>query len=282
MSQPEMYFFWITVSCYVAAFFLYLYRFFSGSDKADKVGTWLAAAGAVVNLLVITVRTVSTGHLPVRTLYELNIVVAFLAVVVFLLARRHFSWVSLLGIVSVSFAFLVMGWGYADSTATLPLTPAYKSRWLAVHVLFALTSTACYVLGAAAGIFYLLKGRFVPGAEPERYRMLPEKEILEESGVKFILLGFIAGTIMIISGSIWAKLLWGKYWGWDPVETWSLVSWLIYGIFLHLRFTYAWKGRKLVWLGLGCLVTNIISFWAVGLVTPDTYHTLDQITRPIE
>ncbi len=282
MSQPEMYFFWITVFCYVAAFFLYLYRFLSGSAKADKVGTWLAATGAAVNFLVITARTVATGHLPVRTLYELNIVVAFLAVVVFLLARRYFPWVSLLGIVSVSFAFLVMGWGYADSTAALPLTPAYKSRWLAVHVLFALTSTGCYVLGAAAGIFYLLKARFVPGAEPERYRMLPEKEILEESGVKFILLGFIAGTIMIISGSIWAKLLWGNYWGWDPVETWSLVSWLIYGIFLHLRFIYAWKGRKLVWLGLGCLVTNIISFWAVGLVTPDTYHTLDQITRPIE
>ncbi|MBU7008036.1 cytochrome c biogenesis protein [Phosphitispora fastidiosa] len=282
MSQPEMYFFWITVSCYVAASFSYLYRFLSGSAKADKVGTWLAATGAAVNFLALTARTVATGHLPVRTLYELNIVVAFLAVVVFLLARRYFPWVSLLGIISVSFAFLVMGWGYADSTEALPLTPAYKSRWLAVHVLFALTSTGCYVLGAAAGIFYLLKGRFVPGAEPERYHMLPDKETLEESGVKFILLGFIAGTIMIISGSIWAKLLWGKYWGWDPVETWSLVSWLIYGIFLHLRFTRGWKGSKLVWLGLGCLVTNIISFWAVGLVTPDTYHTLDQITRPIE
>ncbi|MFZ5639821.1 MAG: cytochrome c biogenesis protein CcsA [Bacillota bacterium] len=282
MSQWETLFFWVTVGCYVTATFFYLYWFITGRTTGEKIEKVIIWAGFLSNLEVIVARTLTSGHLPVRTLYELNIVVAWLAVGVFLWARRTYTKTVLVGLVSVTFAFLVAGWGYADNPQIAPLTPAYKSNWLVVHVLFALLSTACYIFATGTSFFYLLKSRYPEGEGPKRYKLVPGLKILDDLSVKLILLGFVAGTIMLISGSIWAKLLWGSYWSWDPVETWSLISWLVYGIYLHLRFTFGWRGRKLAWLCMACLITNVISSWAVGVFTPETYHSYEGISRPLE
>jgi len=281
MSKTEMLFFWVTVGSYIGATLFYIAWFARGkifAEKTEKVIIW---AGFLANTVVVVTRSITSGHLPVRTLYELNITVAWLAVGVYLAARRTYSHTGPVGLISVPFAFLVMGWGYADNPAIEPLTAAYKSNWLVVHVLFALLSTACYVFAAGTSILYLIKNS-CKEETPGRFRFLPELSRLDRISVKLVLVGFMAGTVMLLSGSIWAKLLWGSYWSWDPVETWSLLSWLVYGIYLHLHFTFGWKGKKLAWLCLGCLLTNIISFWAVGIVTPDTYHNLDLITRPVD
>jgi ABC-type transport system involved in cytochrome c biogenesis permease subunit len=72
---------------------------------------------------------------------------------------------------------------------------------------------------------------------------------------------------MIATGSIWAHGLWGRYWGWDPIETWSLISWLIYGAALHLRITMGWKARRMAWLAVGAMATVIISFFGIGFIS---------------
>lgn len=285
MSDMEMLFFWIAIGCYILVTLFYLYWFINGEAKGRKVENILLWVGFLAHLEVLVARTIIAGHLPVRTLYELNITVAWLAIGVFLLAQRIYKQIRLVGMISVPFAFLVMGWGFADSPDIVPLTAAYKSNWLVVHVLFALLSTACYVFASGTSILYLLKSHTLSDsdkAKVSRNTMIPDLPKLEKITVNFVLVGFLAGTIMLVSGSIWAKLLWGSYWGWDPVETWSLISWLVYGIFLHLRFTFGWHGRKLALLCLFCLVTNIVSFWTIGIVSPDTYHDLDKITRPVD
>ncbi|PKM80355.1 MAG: cytochrome C biogenesis protein [Firmicutes bacterium HGW-Firmicutes-14] len=281
MSEPEMLFFWITVTSYVLVTLLYINWITGSRISAAKAERALIWSGFLANTAVVVTRTVTSGHLPVRTLYELNVTVAWLIVGVYLTARRVYSNTSLVGLISVPFAFLVMGWGYAENPAIEPLTAAYKSSWLAVHVLFALLSTACYVFATGTSIMYLLRNRFT-GAAGVKYRLLPDPADLDRISVRLVMFGFLSGTIMLLSGSIWAKLLWGSYWSWDPVETWSLISWLVYGIYLHLYSTFGWRGNKLAWLCLGCLATNIISFWAVGIVTPDTYHNLELITRPVD
>lgn len=280
MSQWEMIFLRVTVGCYVVSSLFYLYWFVTGRVRGEIIEKILIWSGFLANLEVIVVRVITSGHLPVRTLYELNTVVAWLAVGIFLWARRFYRKTDLVGLISVPFAFLVIGWGYADSPEIIPLTPAYKSNWLAVHVLFALLSTACYIFATGTSGLYLLKSRY-PAEEfvPPRYNLIPPLKILDDLSVKLISIGFIAGTIMLISGAIWAKLLWGAYWSWDPVETWSLISWLAYGVYLHLRFSFGWKGRRLAWLCIACLFTNIISSWAVGLFTPETYHNYEDMSR---
>jgi ABC-type transport system involved in cytochrome c biogenesis permease subunit len=89
---------------------------------------------------------------------------------------------------------------------------------------------------------------------------------------RFIAGGFIMLGLMIISGAFWANQVKGNYWNWDPVEVWSLIAWLIYGIYLHLRVTFGWRGRKLAWYSLIALLVMIISYWGVPFAVK-TFHT---------
>jgi ABC-type transport system involved in cytochrome c biogenesis permease subunit len=77
---------------------------------------------------------------------------------------------------------------------------------------------------------------------------------------------------MIVAGAIWAKDLWGNYWGWDPVEVWSLISWLLYGLSIHLKVTLGWKGRRLAWIMIFLILTVIITYWGIDIVVENTRH----------
>jgi ABC-type transport system involved in cytochrome c biogenesis permease subunit len=98
-------------------------------------------------------------------------------------------------------------------------------------------------------------------------KKIPDLDIVDNLIFRFIIFGFIADTVMIATGSIWAHGLWGRYWGWDPIETWSLVSWLIYGAAVHLRLTMGWKNRRMAWLAIGAIVSVIISFFGIGFIS---------------
>ena len=99
----------------------------------------------------------------------------------------------------------------------------------------------------------------------------PELKVIEEAMFRFIVYAFIAMAIEIAAGSIWAKELWGSYWGWDPVEVWSLTCWLTYGLTIHLKITLGWSGRRLAWLCIAALIIVIITFWGVDLVVEKSH-----------
>ena len=90
---------------------------------------------------------------------------------------------------------------------------------------------------------------------------LPEPQALENLMFRLVVFGFVTSAMMIVAGAFWADALWGSYWNWDPVESWSLVSWLIYAIFIHLRVIHHWNGRKLAWLAIVSFIIVIVSFW---------------------
>ena len=100
---------------------------------------------------------------------------------------------------------------------------------------------------------------------------------------RFIILGFVGHVVMIASGCIWARDLWGHYWSWDPVETWSLLSGLLYGLWIHLRLTLRWKGRRMAWLSVVFLASVLFAFWGTNLVG-GTKHSLDdlKLKTPVE
>ena len=111
--------------------------------------------------------------------------------------------------------------------------------------------------------------RVLEKVEPERLKRLDELMFRSTA------FGFITDTVMIAAGSIWAKDLWGSYWSWDPVETWSLLSWLVYGVSLHLRITLGWRGRRLAWLLVFAIIGVLISFWGVNLVMEGSAHVFN-------
>ena len=148
------------------------------------------------------------------------------------------------------------------------LAPALQSWWIWVHIIGASTGFASVLIAAGLGLMYLLKEKNAGGI----YDKLPEPQALDNLAYRFVAAGFIMYGLMIVSGCFWSNTVKGNYWNWDPVEVWSLISWLIYGIYLHLRITFGWRGRKLAWYALIAVVVMIVSYWGVPFGV-ETFHT---------
>ena len=155
---------------------------------------------------------------------------------------------------------LVLGKGLGARAAGAPLAPVFRSNWLVVHVLSAWVAFGSYLVAAGLAAHYLWLGRRTP-AEGTR------PEVIEELSAKLVVLGFLGHSVMLVSGALWAHGLWGRYWGWDPLETWTLVSWLIYSVYLHLRFTLGWKGRRAAWVAVSSVAGVLVTFYGIGLVS---------------
>jgi len=167
----------------------------------------------------------------------------------------------------------MMGYGYMQNPALTPMAASLKTIWLYIHVYFAWLAFGAYSLAMAAGTLYLLKRKSInSGVHNPSYDKVPSLERLDELVFRYVVFGFITDTVMICAGAIWAKDLWGNYWNWDPVETWSLISWLTYGITIHLRVTFGWRNERLAWLAIAALSTVIICFFGVNLVVNTSLH----------
>jgi ABC-type transport system involved in cytochrome c biogenesis permease subunit len=150
----------------------------------------------------------------------------------------------------------------------MQLVPALQSAWLWVHILGASTGFSAVLIAAGLGLLYLLKENRTGGISDR----LPAPEVLDGLGYRFVAGGFTLYGVMIVSGAFWANQVKGSFWNWDPVEVWSLVSWLVYGIYLHLRVTMGWRGRRLAVYSLAAVVVMIVSYWGIPF-SMETFHT---------
>lgn len=243
------------IGLYAIAAIGYLFSAIFNKEKLNTYALWVGIIGVFFHTVAVVLRWFLSGHSP-TTLYELNSFGAWLAVLAFLVSQYWRRDLKMLGMVVFPLAFLVMGWGLTKYTLIEPLKPEYQSFWLTLHVIFAFLATACYTLSFSAAVLYLWNNNRISDK-------LPPSATLEELSAKFIGAGFINHAIMVITGSIWANVTWGRYWNWDPVETWSLVTWIIYGIYLHLYFTMGWRGRKLAWLSVGAMIIVIFAYYYI-------------------
>lgn len=275
MDFKETVFFWLAALLYVLSALLAVSRFAFGRPAKGKIGEGLLWAGFVCHGAAIIFRWAATGHPPVIKNYE-NAVAGAWGVILFLLVvGRRNTFAEPISLILVPFALLMMGYGVMNAPQLEPNRPVFRTPWLAVHIIFAWAAYSAFVAAFGAGVVYLVREK--------RFRRLPPAEeraagleALDELASKLIVFGFISSTIMLLAGSIWASKLWGSYWGWDPIETWSLISWLIYGIYLHLRFTFKWKGKVMAWIAVAAMLTVIISFWGVNLIM-STLHNFQNM-----
>ncbi len=137
------------------------------------------------------------------------------------------------------------------------------SWWLAIHVLFANAAFASFLGAFGLSIAFLMQERGSIGRLGKFARKLPAPEVVDYLASRFVVAGFIFWGIMISSGAVWANEAWGRYWGWDPIETWSLVVWMVYAIYLHLRLTMGWRGRRLAWIAI--VAMPFAMFCAIGI-----------------
>ncbi len=273
MAPLETVFFWMTIFVYAVATGGYVYSIVFRNEKMMPRLVLLLAAGLALHTAAIAARYHAQGHLPWAGDYENGLMGGwFISLLTLYVAWRR-RQLEALPVATMPLALLIMGFGVMRNPTLGPMAASLKSFWLYIHVFFAWLAYGAFTLACGAGVLYLLKERNSRNAAQNPvYDRFPAPERLDELMFRYIVFGFITDAVMIASGAIWAKDLWGGYWNWDPVETWSLVSWLMYAVIIHLRVTLGWRGRRLAWLTIFAIIGMIITFFGVTFVVESSLH----------
>lgn len=226
--------------------------------------TWLATGLLTIALIL---RGVWAGRVPWGNMYEFSISSAWGVLVVFLALsiRRDLRW---LGLFVVIPTLLTLGLAVTVLyTEAAQLVPALKSYWLVIHVSAAIICAGAFTVAAATAGLSLVqahreaKGRSWTGPMAS----VPTAERLRTFTARIIAFAFPLWTFAVIAGAIWAENAWGRYWGWDPKETWAFITWVVYAAYLHARSTVGWRGNRASWIAILGLVTFLINYFGVNI-----------------
>jgi cytochrome c-type biogenesis protein CcsB len=146
-----------------------------------------------------------------------------------------------------------------------PLSPVLQSYWLGIHTSLAMLGNAAFAVAFGVGIMYLLQEHYVKTKRLRGlFQRLPSLQVLDEINYRLITIGFPLLTLAIITGALWAESAWGSYWRWDPKEVWSLITWFIYALVLHIRLTAGWRGKRAAILSTVGFLTVLFTFFGVN------------------
>ncbi len=246
----------------------------SGADGRERLGPLIRGAigltflGMAVHLTGVITRGIAVHRVPWGDMYEFVTALTCVTVIFFVaLMMRYRAWH--LGVFVMGAVVVALGLAQTVIyTPAGPLVPALKSYWLAIHVAAMTLSVGIFFVAAVLGVVYLFAERYTrrvaAGRSPANHgimRRLPGAEELDRLTYRTVVFGFPIWTFGIIAGAIWADQAWGRYWGWDPVETWAFITWVVYACFLHARATAGWRGRRAAYIqlvGFGALLFNIL------------------------
>ncbi|GAA3752322.1 c-type cytochrome biogenesis protein CcsB [Salinactinospora qingdaonensis] len=247
-----------------------------GDAKAPRhvlgaVALVVTVVAFVLNAAQVVTRGLAADRWPWGNMFEFVVAICLCAVGAFLFAALRYK-ARYLGTFVLVPVLLLLGiaarWLYSEAG---PLIPALHSYWIAIHVSAAIIATGAFLVAGSAAITYLLSSR----TEAKRARgeqvtgiaaRLPSPELLDRLSHRFILFAFPLWTFAIIAGAVWADEAWGRFWGWDPKEVWSFITWVVYAAYLHARATAGWRGSKATWIGLVGFACLLFNFFAVNYI----------------
>ncbi|MFB7635478.1 c-type cytochrome biogenesis protein CcsB [Streptomyces sp. NPDC056149] len=251
-----------------------------GTEKGDlygRIAISLSVLAWALHVGGIVTRALSVQRAPWGNMYEFSTTFAGVAVgvyLVLLLLKKNVRWI---GLPLVTTVLLTLGLAVSVLyTASDQLVPALHSYWLWIHVSCAILSGAVLYLGAVATLLFLFRDRYEAklanpdGPQPGAFatsilERLPSSASLDKFAYRVNATVFPLWTFTIIAGAIWAEAAWGRYWGWDPKEVWSFITWVAYACYLHARATVGWKGRKAAWLGLIAFACYLFNYYGVNI-----------------
>ncbi|MDA8141602.1 MAG: c-type cytochrome biogenesis protein CcsB [Desulfobacteraceae bacterium] len=244
-------------------YFAYL---FLQRDLLQKIGCILLVAGFSVQTIDILVAFATTGHMPVNNLHETLSMTAWALVGAFLALNFKFR-LKILGIYASPLAlFIVLAAGQLPSE---PLQPdnLLKGAWLVIHIFTIFTGDAMLALAAGCGLLYLIQERSIKSkSRGFFFKRLPSLDLLDTTGYACIVSGFALLTMGLISGMIYAKIIWGHFWQWDVKEVWSAVTWIFYAVLLHERLAVGWRGRRAAIMAILGFGVMLFTFLGVNLL----------------
>jgi len=254
----------LAMVCYVGAFAF-------KKKTLARAGFYVLAAGFLANTAGIGLRWVESyqmgiGRAPFSNMYESLVFFSWTMAALYMYVEMKYKEQGF-GVFVCPLIFLSIAYASFDpsiSAKISPLIPALKSNWLIAHVVTCFLGYAGFALAFGLSLTYFIKPK-QPG-NSVIFSRLPDEEIIDELTYQMVVFGFLFLTIGIITGAVWANSAWGKYWSWDPKETWSLITWFVYAIFLHLRMMRGWHGRNLALVSITGFMAVMFTYFGVNFL----------------
>jgi cytochrome c-type biogenesis protein CcsB len=265
----------LSLAGYFTALLLAAANLFSTRQRRFAGATTVVlAVAAIAQTTYMLLRWVAAGRAPFSNMFESLVLFAWAVVVVYL-ALQIRRQIPVLAAVTALLAVLTLAYASTYETKIEPLMPALRSNWLTVHVFTVFLGYGGVALAFLSSVSYLVvvriarfRAAFVSSDRAGKNVGAPGglelAGALEAATEKTISFGFLFLTVGIISGAIWANSAWGTYWSWDPKETWSLITWFVYAVFLHCRFMRGWKGERAAWISIVGFLSVIFTYFGVN------------------
>ena len=261
----------ITTFVYAFASVLYIGAWTFKKEFMARMGFFILVTGFTGNTMGIILRWIESyqmgyGHAPFSNMYESLVFFSWTVAILYLFVELKYQE-RIIGVFATPLIFLAIA--YASLSPSIgdkitPLIPALKSNWLIAHVITCFLGYAGFAVAFGFSIMYLVKP-----AGPSTSKLmsrLPSLEVMDELNHQMVMFGFLFLTIGIITGSVWANSAWGTYWSWDPKETWSLITWFVYAILLHLRMMRGWHGKRIAWVSIVGFMAVLFTYFGVNLL----------------
>lgn len=259
---------WAAVVIYVIATIANVIGLFFKKDGAERLSYWIAALGLVVHGAALLYRWNVAGHGPYMVRYEVLSSNAWAVLFGFLVLLRIFPRIRPVSIMIFPSTFLLIALSLFFNPGMRKLPPTLKSIWLVLHVIFYKISLTTILVALTFSVFLILKKR----TNARWLDRFADLQALDTNAYRFAGFSFTFWAIAMLAGSIWAYESWGRFWGWDPIETWSLITWVFFGIYLHLRRFFGWRGEKAAYFYMLCFLLSIISLFFTSLI-PSSIHS---------
>ena len=246
----------IVGSCAGSFLLLLLHRHKIAETSVTK---WLAIVTTVIAFVALIVRIVAVGRLPFMSGLDFSFWLCLLilgASAVMTIRQK----LAVIGYLTYPITCALGLWMTSFSLEDTALAPALRSYWLDFHVSTAIISYTTFLFSFFFSVMLLMGGK-------KKYKNLPTTEVLNEWAYRACVIGLALLTIVIITGAVWAEYAWGAFWSWDPKETWALITWLIYAVYLHLRLR-GWSETKVAWVNVVGLVAVIFTLFGVSYLLP--------------
>ena len=277
MMQAESILFLVTLALYFVAMLLFFLYAAIKKPSVAKYAVRVQLFALLVHTAAIVLRGILMGRLPMANQYEFSTAFSWALALVSLVFIQKFRFpvlgafaspVTLLLAVYAGVQKLnelkVIAAGGVDSIRNL--MPALRSSWLGIHVSTVIIAYGAFGVSFVLSIIFLLRDRMKENGFWDLH--IPKKEKLDTISYRCVSLGMMFLTVTIGIGGIWAENAWGSYWSWDPKETWALVTWIIYLVYLHLRIRRGWNGRTAAIFGVFGFLCVLFTYIGVNTLLP--------------
>lgn len=244
----------------------YILFLFAQKGIYHRLAYRLMMAGFALHAGLVGYEFFKIGYFPAQNLHQTLLFAAWTLAGVFLVLKHKYR-LNILGVYAAPLTTAIMIFALCVPSVAVAPTPLFKSLWLVVHIVIIFIAEASLTLACGTGILYLIQEHTIKTKNNRFFlKRLPSLEFLDRTGYTFIITGFTMLTIGLITGFVYAQLVWGKFWSWDNKEIWSMITWLIYAALLHGRLVAGWRGRLAAIMAVVGFAALLFTFFGVNFL----------------